>query len=218
MSIAEPAVTLTDYGLTIECLILAFMLKRLKGTATANEFRNWFIVFFCALGAAALLGGTSHGFIREKTSLLHTAVWNSTLIAIGTAGLAAWMIGGCLAASEKFKKWLTGVAVILFVINCAVVVFLVNTFLVAIIFYLPATLFLFIVFLWRFLKRHSNYSLSGISGLLLTFVAAGIQQLRIAMHPIWFDHNALYHLIQAVALLLLFLAARGFIRKGEAET
>ena len=218
MSIAEPSVTLTDYGLAIECMILAIMLKRLKGSATANEFRNWFIVFFCALGMAAFLGGTTHGFIREKTSLLHTTVWNSTLIAIGAAGLAAWMIGGCLAASEKFNKWLTAAAVILFVIYCAVVVFLVNTFLVAIIYYLPATLFLFFAFLLRFLKRHSNYALSGISGLLLTFVAAGIQQFRIAPHPIWLDHNTLYHLVQAVAILLLFLAARIYIRNGEAET
>ncbi len=45
-------------------------------------------------------------------------------------------------------------------------------------------------------------------------VAAGVQQLGIALHPVYFDHNALYHLIQAVAVLMLFLSARGIVRQG----
>ncbi len=210
MTLAEPAVTLTDYGLVFECVILALLLNRLKGTATG--FRNWFIVFFCALGFAAFAGGTAHGFIHEKTSLLHTAVWNSTLIAIGVAGLAAWMIGGRLVSSDTVRRGVSGAAVTLFVMYCTVVVLIVNSFLVAIIYYLPATLFLFMTFLLRYRQRRSKYGLSGMSGLLLTLAAAGIQQAGVALDPIWFDHNALYHLIQAVAILLLFLAARGFIR------
>ena len=213
MTLAEPAVTLTDYGLVFECVILALLLNRLKGTATG--FRNWFIVFFSALGFAAFAGGTAHGFIHEKTSLLHTAVWNSTLIAIGVAGLAAWLIGVRLVSSYTVRKWISGAAVTLFVIYCTVVVLIVNSFLVAIIYYLPATLFLFMAFLWRYLQRRSSHGLSGMTGLLLTLAAAGIQQAGVALHPIWFDHNALYHLIQAVALLLLFLAARGFILEED---
>ncbi len=210
MTLAEPAVTLTDYGLVFECVILALLLHRLQGTATG--FRHWFIVFFYALGFAAFAGGTTHGFIHEKTSLLHTVVWNATLIAIGVVGLAAWMIGARLVSRDVVSRGIRIAAVTFFVTYCAVVVLMVNSFVVAIMYYLPATLFLFIVFLSRYRQRRSSYGLSGMSGLLLTIAAAGIQQAGVGLHPIWFDHNALYHLIQAVALFLLFLAARGFIQ------
>ena len=189
--------------------MLALLLHRLPGPATG--FRNWFIVFFYALGFAAFAGGTSHGFIHEKTSLLHTVVWNATLIAIGVVGLAAWMIGVRLVSSHAVRRGVTGAAVTFFGMYCAVVVLMVNSFVVAIMYYLPATLFLFMVFLLRYRQRRSNYGLSGMSGLLLTIAAAGIQQAGVGLHPIWFDHNTLYHLIQAVAILLLFVAARGFI-------
>jgi hypothetical protein len=42
----------------------------------------------------------------------------------------------------------------------------------------------------------------------LTFVAAAVQQARVALHPRYFDHNALYHLIQAAGLYLVFRGAR----------
>jgi hypothetical protein len=41
----------------------------------------------------------------------------------------------------------------------------------------------------------------------LTLVAAAVQQARIALHPTYFNHNALYHLLQAIALFLIFRAA-----------
>jgi hypothetical protein len=45
------------------------------------------------------------------------------------------------------------------------------------------------------------------------FVAAGIQQGGIGLHPVYFNHNALYHLVQGIALALIFLAARGLLRE-----
>jgi len=51
--------------------------------------------------------------------------------------------------------------------------------------------------------------------LLATLIAAAIQQLQIAMHPTYFNHNAIYHLLQAVALALLLVAFRGLIRQEE---
>jgi hypothetical protein len=35
-----------------------------------------------------------------------------------------------------------------------------------------------------------------------------VQQLRIAVHPVYLNHNALYHVIQFVALWMIFVAAR----------
>ena len=48
----------------------------------------------------------------------------------------------------------------------------------------------------------------GIAGLGLTFLAAAVQRLNIAIHPHYFDHNALYHVIQGAGLWMIFLGAR----------
>jgi hypothetical protein len=43
--------------------------------------------------------------------------------------------------------------------------------------------------------------------MVLTLVAAVVQQRRIALHPAYFNHNALYHAIQAIALGMIYLGA-----------
>src|SRR5712691_4867587 len=52
--ISEPIVTLTDYGLTAECAVLAWLMSRRAG----GPAREWFTLFFLSLGAGALTGGT----------------------------------------------------------------------------------------------------------------------------------------------------------------
>jgi hypothetical protein len=52
------------------------------------------------------------------------------------------------------------------------------------------------------------------AGVVLTFVAAGIQQARIDLHPTWLTHNTLYHVVQGIALLLIFLAARRIVSQS----
>jgi hypothetical protein len=43
----------------------------------------------------------------------------------------------------------------------------------------------------------------------ISLLAAAVQQARIAIHPEYFDHNAVYHVLQAIALVLLY---KGFLR------
>jgi len=43
------------------------------------------------------------------------------------------------------------------------------------------------------------------------FAASALQQLHVGLHPRYFNHNALYHLIQGIALALLFNALRLFL-------
>jgi hypothetical protein len=49
---------------------------------------------------------------------------------------------------------------------------------------------------------------AGVIGMALTVVAAYVQQRGSAVHPVHFNHNALYHVIQAVGLLLIYRAGR----------
>ena len=59
-SITDPAVTLTDYALAIECAAIVALLMRSE--ASDETLRFWFILFFAAAALASLLGGTVHGF------------------------------------------------------------------------------------------------------------------------------------------------------------
>ena len=51
----------------------------------------------------------------------------------------------------------------------------------------------------------------GAWGLALSLVAAGLQHFRIALHPVYFNHNALYHVVQAIALYFIFLGLSGLL-------
>ena len=51
--------------------------------------------------------------------------------------------------------------------------------------------------------------LFAIAGIVLSLVAAVIQQTQTGIPSLRLSHNALYHLVQAAGLLLIFLTARG---------
>jgi hypothetical protein len=74
--------------------------------------------------------------------------------------------------------------------------------------YLPAVVFLFAVFAWRYTHDRPPGSGAAMAGLALTLVAAGVQHYRIAPPRLPLDHNAFYHLVQAVALVLIYRGAR----------
>jgi hypothetical protein len=55
-------------------------------------------------------------------------------------------------------------------------------------------------------KRRGLFLAAG--GLALSLAAALLQQLRVGIHPVYFNHNVLYHVLQALVLYLLFLGSR----------
>ncbi len=87
-------------------------------------------------------------------------------------------------------------------------------FVVAIADYLPAAVFLLGVFVSLYAKTRNRDLLAGIAGLLLTFAAAGVQHEGIGLSPVYFDHNALYHVIQALALFLMYRGAAAALLIG----
>lgn len=204
--IAEPAVSLTDYGLFIESMVFVSMLWR--GNTVFTGLRNWFVVFFLSLGLAALAGGTSHGFLQHQYPRLDAIAWSVTLLAIGVTGLSGWCISAGLTGNPQLARIITAVATLLFVAYVPVVLFVDTRFLVAVLYYLPATLFFLLLLLWRFIDTGQLWILHGIVGLALALVGAAVQQSGVVLHPHWLDHNVLYHLIQAFAMLFVFLFAR----------
>ena len=206
MTLTEPAVALTDFALAIECAVFVLLLTR--GDASDRTLRLWFIVFFASAGLASMLGGSVHGFFPDKSSDGRRILWQATLLAILVTGLAAWNIGAGLLLTERNATLVRRLAILQLVIFSFVVMFVKPEFYVAVIAYVPATLFLLIGFIAGYRSRRLPALRWGIAGLGLTFLAAAVQRLNIAIHPHYFDHNALYHVIQGAGLWMIFLGAR----------
>ena len=201
----EPAVTLTDYGLTLLCAVLAWR----AGSTVRAELRPWAIGLFAGSGAAALFGGTAHGFFGDATTLGYRVLWPATILAVGTTGLAAWGLGARVGGISAGGRRLTRIVLAAFVAWVALVLAGQQAFVMAIVFYLPAVIYLTVRFARLYRRAPTPSRREALIGFGLTFAAAAIQQLQIPIHPVWFDHNALYHVVQAVAFVLLFRGISG---------
>jgi len=208
----EPDVTLTDYALAVECLLFVWLLSRRESAKRA--LRAWFQIFFSALAAAALAGGTVHGFFAETTTFGSRSLWKAAIIAMGAAALGAWTVGLLMQFSAATAQSFAPLLAIAFAVYCVVVLWIRDDYVVAIVVYLPAALFLLGVFVAAYRRTRQPAALLGVLGILLTFAAAGVQQGRVALHPDYFDHNALYHAIQGAALFLLYRTASWSVEAG----
>jgi len=205
----EPDVTLTDYALAVECLIFAVILHRNKSRYV--RLGRWFTLFFASICAASLFGGTVHGFFLEVDSLGHAILWPASLLAVGLTAMAAWAIGAELLFSDRISRLFALAAFAEFLAYAFVVLILTASFRIAVFNYLPAALFLLIAFTAVYRREKNRSFLVAACGLVLTFAAALFQQFELGIHPVYFNHNAVYHVIQAVALLLIFLGGRRLV-------
>ena len=208
----EPDVVLTDYALALECAVLAFLLWRERTGRDPLAF--WFALAFLATAVAALAGGTVHGFFSDKTSAGHRMLWPLVLIMIGVGALAFTNIAAALQMTGQAVPAISRAALALFLVYCLVVLFFDDRFVVAIVAYLPAVLFLGWVFLEQYRRTRQRAFAWGLAGIGVTLLAAVIQQARIGLHPRYFNHNALYHTLQAAGLFMIFLTTRG-LKKGS---
>ena len=204
--ITDPAVTLTDYGLAIECAVIVALL--LRPEASDAPLRAWFVVFFAAAAVASLLGGTVHGFFKPADSQGRAVLWPATLIAILTSGLAAWFIAARIELRSRAEDIVRLAATGLSLVMALLVLFVTRNFAIAIVGYLPATLFLLYSLIAAYRRHRSRAIAWGIVGLSLTLVAAAVQRLHIVIHPVYLDHNVFYHLLQGAAFGMIYIAAR----------
>ncbi|MEK6890123.1 MAG: hypothetical protein AABX35_02945 [Nanoarchaeota archaeon] len=208
MFLQQPAVAITDFILTLETIILAFIILNIS---VKSKLKGVSFLFYISLALGSLIGGIVHGFFPDIGSFWNLILWKITMISIGLVALFAWLIAGNLVL-PKYNKLILYVASLEFIFYCIFVLFVDSQFKIAILNYFPAIIFLFISFgILCFRKNYS--SLWGLAGIILTFVAVWIQEAQISLHSIYFNHNALYHLVQGIALLLIFFALKRIISK-----
>jgi hypothetical protein len=209
MGMTEPDVTLTDYLLVVECAAFAWLIARRP--ARLEALRRWIVAFFLFTALAALSGGTVHGFFSANDGGMGSVLWKLSMLAIGATALAGCAIGARLLFARDGAARVVGIAAVLAGVYAATILFVNDAFWIAVVGYLPAAALLFVAFLTAAVRERASWARRGAWGLAASFVAAAVQQLRIGLHPAYFNHNALYHLVQAVALALVFAACRDLL-------
>jgi hypothetical protein len=174
----EPVTVLTDYALAAVCVLLGFRIS--------NRF--WALAFL-ALGLAALLGGTWHGFWQSDV------LWKSTTIAVGVASFGM-VVGSALETSRGTAlRALIALAVIKWTLYTGWML-VHDDFIWVVADTGLALLVVGALYLWRF----NGWMLAGVA----VSVLAGLAQasgVRLHEH---FNHNDLYHVIQIAAMFVFY--------------
>ena len=204
--VSQPITLATDYALGLTALTGAILLARKRRGPGSLPARLW-AAGFASVGAAAILGGTWHGFAPELSAVASAALWKATLAGTGLA--AFFLLAGAAFGSvgRRPASWITAAAagkLGVFLLWAAshdeydgVVV---DTALA-----MAAILLLQLV---AWLRRRALSAPGIAGGILLSLAAAAVEALGLAPgRP--FSHDDLYHLIQIGALLLLY---RGGLR------
>lgn len=209
MKLLEPDVTLTDFVLAIECAVFVVVL------ATTSHwglpYQTAFVFFFASNSMASLFGGLMHGFYPNRNMGVGRFLWLVSLLAIGASTIAIWAIGAKLLFSPAVTVIITITSVGAYLIYTFFLITRIPSFSWAVIFYLPAVFFMLTAFMITYSSSDKQGMLYGLAGTILTLTATIIQRTKIKLHPRYFNHNAFYHLVQAIALLMIFLAARKMI-------
>jgi hypothetical protein len=212
--LTQVAVSLTDYGLAAECLWFSLRIARSQ-SATTSTLRRLFAAFFLSIAMAALAGGTVHGFFSDESSPGYHFLWPFTLIVLGTTAMIGVQIGAGLQFPRSTAKNVGRSAFAIFIVYCLLVLFVRQDFRIAILGYVPALIFLGVAFLLAHRRQNTSMFLIGFIGVCTMLLAAAAQQAKIGIHPVYFDHNALYHVLQSIALFMVFLAGSQSIKSAE---
>jgi|SRR3989344_3626499 len=198
MIIHEPDVAITDLILFIESILFAWLFYK----QTSNHFllRKLLILLFLSLGASSFIGALFHAFFPAKaTTAEGFIVWILVAFSIGVTASTIWCINSLLVKGNKFIKITLLFSLLYLAIFMYVVIFIDYRFPIIMIFYIPPMIVL------AFISFYKSYFYL-LFGILLSFVAALIQYFQISIHPTIFNYNALYHLIQGIALMMIFFS------------
>jgi len=202
MTIYEPATLGTDLLLAAVAAGLAIRLHR--RIAPANFPARCWVWALALTAGSAVIGGAYHGFAPNFAPAVEQLWWRLTLwsITLVSAAMAAGWVGAVVPSPwRKVSLWLVAGKSVAF----ATVSAHDPDFAIAIIDYGSSLVF----WLGAALGLRRAWSGWMIAAIGLCVGAALVQQLQLAPAP-WFNHNDLYHVIQALGLVAFYRAALRF--------
>jgi hypothetical protein len=198
MNLYEPATLITDYLLALVALVCGLLLRR-NNPAPA---RSWFARTLMLSALSAFVGGSYHGFGPNFATEIQAIWWRATLIILSLVSAALALSLMHEVASPHRQSWLRSLIMLKLVVFVTLALAK-PVFLFAIIDYGTALLAWIVTALVT--RRPWRGWMQAAFG--LSFVAAAVQQLQLSPSS-HFNHNDLYHVIQAVAFLAFYRAGK----------
>jgi hypothetical protein len=210
MSVHDPDVVFTDLGLAI---LAAWLGWRLWARTAPGTLPRAGVVLLGGLASAAFWGAIFHAFFPADTATLAGFIaWIPVSLSILVVGATLLELSLRLLAprlTSPIRRYLVAVYAAAF---AAVVLLVDESFSSIVRFYVPP-LVLFLVAAVRKAIRSASAAWTLIAvAFTVSAGAAVLQQAEVSIHPVYFDHNAVYHVVQAVAVVILYL---GFQRSPE---
>lgn len=200
--IHEADVALTDAALA--ALGGAFAL-RLARRVPSSPVRRYGQSMLAGLAAAALLGAVFHAFFPLKTATIAGRfLWAGVATTIALTAAAMLLLAAHLLRPgpvPNARRTAVLAYVVMFVVYATSGD---QSYGRIVLFYAPVLAALVVASVRTAVRLRARAWWVTVAGLVLSVAAAGVQQARVVVHPQWFDHNALYHVVQAVALVLIW--------------
>ena len=209
MRITEPMTLVTDYVMGALAAIWAMKLFRAAAATGSLPTRLWGLAFV-ATAVASFTGGSYHGFIQMMSPAAAKALWKVTLVATGVGSAALLGAVAMAATTGTVQRVLLGIAAV----KLLAYVWWMSShdeFIFVIYDYGAAMLAVVLLAWWSSSPGIAPASGWIFAGVGVAVAAALVQALGIAPHP-QFNHNDLFHVIQMVALYLLYRA--GLLMRG----
>ncbi len=208
----EFSVAVTDFILFIESFLFTYFLYKQKTSQIL--LRRFFILLFLSLSTSSLLGAIFHAFFPQKTATINGfVVWILIAVSIGITASLVWCINGIILKGNKLLKIILPFAILYLLTFIYVLLYVNYQFKTVIIFYVPPMIIFALISLIQFLKNHLSAWLYLFLGIIISFIAAIIQYLQISLNPVYFNFNSFYHLIQGIALIIIFLSFRSLLKQ-----
>jgi hypothetical protein len=220
LGIQEFDVTVTDWLIAVCSFYWAWRTwssKRLGLPVSQHprlQQQLWAALFFF-VGMASLTGGTYHGFFASEPSDFQW-LWPMTLMSILSAAAVIWNLAGQLLNTIRAQKTLAQVSLVFLFFQANYVLLVDASFVVAILAYAPALLLLTVLVAIKVFRDNARGLRPALLGLSLSLLAPLVQQAKISLHPYFFTHNSVYHLIQLIALFFIYRSVMNGSCQNEA--
>ncbi len=203
--LAEPATTLTDYGIALETLLFALVLGHRGG---AGQVYLWASAFG-SVSLAALLGGTYHGFADQLSQASQGLMVQGVALALASF----WAVAAAVWATRSSRRTWLGLAGG----KLALALALIGSswgFAIQVIDYLSALALVLGLYGWKTARPGAGPTPWSLGWMMMALAISGLAALVLALPRLvssFISPVAGYHLVQMVALYCLY---RGVSRRG----
>jgi len=199
--IYEPMTTITDLIIAF----IAFYYSRELTSIYINQLLNvqyYWIWTFRMLAFGALLGALSHGIGPYCSETIANLIWKFTTYSIGVMTYFIFMTMLYHLFEYQFVikiRWV----MLSFLVFYLLIVTRNDAFINVIKFYVPLMIIVIIGLLYSYVNFQSAGVNMIISGIFISFIAAGVQQSGIVLHK-HMNYNDIAHFIQIFAMLCFY--------------